>query len=242
MSDTLNPIILPNGLNIDRAVVAAHVMQPLHVRGVLSSKGMEEGEKLVPRKRPPGALTFNTDEFVSGLNAALADNTAGYVMQLRQHGKPIASTQVNWAKRPSDGSESWSPNVRMHIASCSKLITAIAMTKTLASHNLPPSTKIIDYLPNYWIKGPNIDKITFSELMTHSSGFRITGSDMSFPTMKALIAGGVKADDIGRYSYQNTNFSICRILLPVMNSVIPAGAVFPPPFEDSAWDFVTINA
>jgi hypothetical protein len=27
----------------------------------------------------------------------------------------------------------------MHIASCSKLITAIAMTRTLAAHNLPTS-------------------------------------------------------------------------------------------------------
>ena len=83
----------------------------------------------------------------------------------------------------------------MHIASCSKLITAIAMTRTLAAHNLPATTKIIDYLPGYWTKGPNIDKITFAELMTHTSGFRVTGSDMSFPTMKALIAGGVVASE-----------------------------------------------
>ncbi len=48
------------------------------------------------------------------------------------------------------------------------------MTRTLAAHNLPPSTKIIDYLPTYWVRGPNIDKITFAQLMTHTSGFRVT--------------------------------------------------------------------
>ena len=242
MSDTPKLITLPGGLSIDQAAVADHVMQPTHVQGVISSRGLEEGKKLAPRKKPVGALSFNTDGFVTGLNAALANNTAGYVMQLRQHGQPIASAEVNWAKRPSDGSESWSPNVRMHIASCSKLVTAIAMTKTLAAHNLSATTKIIDYLPSYWTKGPNIDQITFAELMTHKSGFRLTGSDMSFPTMKALIAGGVVASNIGQYSYQNTNFGICRILLPVMNGVIAPGTVFPPPFEDSAWDFVTVNA
>ncbi len=112
--------------------------------------------------RPASRSAFNTDGFVAGLNAALASSTAGYVMQLRQHGQPIASAQVDWAKAPSDGSESWALAVRMHIASCSKLITAIAMTRTLAAHNLPASTKIINYLPTYWAKGPNIDQITFA--------------------------------------------------------------------------------
>jgi hypothetical protein len=38
------------------------------------------------------------------------------------------------------------------------------------------------------------------------------------------------------------NFSLCRILLPVMNGTIPANTNFPPPFEDQFWDFATINA
>src|SRR5947208_2262792 len=122
---------LPSGFVIDHAAAHAHVMEPLHTRSVTSSRGIEEGtSKFAPRKIPAGvALSFNTDGFVAALNAALANDTAGYVMQLRQHGQPIASSQVNWAKRPSDGSEAWAQTVRMHIASCSKLVTAIAMTR-----------------------------------------------------------------------------------------------------------------
>jgi CubicO group peptidase (beta-lactamase class C family) len=93
------------------------------------------------------------------------------------------------------------------VASCSKLVTAIAMTRTLAAHDLPASTKITGYLPTYWAKGPNIDKITFAELMTHKSGFRVTGSDMSFPTMKAQVADGVTIANLGVYSYQNWNYA-----------------------------------
>ena len=236
-------VTLPSGFSFDRTAANAHVMQPAHTQGVISSRGLEEGTRLKPQIAPAGVtLGFNTDGFVAALNAALADNTAGYVMQLRQHGQPITSAQVNLAKRPSDGSESWSQTVRMHVASVSKLITAIAMTRTLAAHNLPASTKIIDYLPTYWTKGPNIDKITFAQLMTHTSGFRVNGSDMSFPTMKALIAGGVTSANLGVYSYQNTNFGICRILLPVMNGAIAAGTTFPAPTEDQTWDFITVNA
>jgi CubicO group peptidase (beta-lactamase class C family) len=236
--------VLPSGFAFDHAAAAAHVMQPSHTRGVFSSRGLEEGiTKFTPRPKPAGVtLSFNTDGFVAALNAALAANTAGYVMQLRQHGQPIASSQVGWAKEPSDGLESWAQSVRMHIASCSKLITAIAMTRTLAEHKLPPSTKIIDYLPAYWAKGPNIDKITFAQLMTHKSGFRATDSDMSYPTMKSLVANGVTTANLGHYSYQNTNFAICRILLPVMNGAIPANTTFPAPTEDQLWDFATVTA
>jgi CubicO group peptidase (beta-lactamase class C family) len=235
---------LPSGFVIDHAAARAHVMQPLHTQSVISSRGLEEGTtKFAARIMPAGVtLSFNTDGFVAALNNALADNTAGYVMQLRHQGQPIASAQVGWAKEPSDGSESWAQAVRMHIASCSKLITAIAMTRTLAAHNLPASTPITDYLPTYWAKGPNIDKITFAQLMTHKSGFRVAGSDTFYNIMKTQVAGGVTNANLGAYSYQNMNFSLCRILLPVMNGVIPANTTFPAPFEDLFWDYGTINA
>jgi hypothetical protein len=244
MNEATQRVTLPSGFTFDRAAAAAHTMLPLHTHDVVSSRGLEEGTtKFALRDKPAGVtLSFNTDGFVAALNTALAGSTAGYVMQLRQHGQPIASAQVGWAQEPSDGAESWAQNVRMHIASCSKLVTAIAMTRTLAANNLPPSTKIIDYLPTYWAKGPNIDKITFTELLTHTSGFRVVGSDMSYPTMKAQVAGGVTTANLGQYSYQNMNFGICRILIPVMNGTIPANTVFPPPFEDQLWDFATVKA
>jgi len=235
--------VLPSGFAFNRAAATAHIMQPPHTRGVISSRGLEEGAKLVSRAKPVGvALSFNTDGFVAALNAALAAKTAGYVMQLRQHGQPIAAAQVGWAKEPSDGSEAWAQTVRIHIASCSKLLTAIAMTRTLAANNLPASTTIIDYLPSYWAKGPNIDKITFAQLMTHTSGFRVTGSDTFYPIMKAQVEAGVTDANLGQPSYQNMNFSLCRILLPVMNGTIPANTVFPPPSEDQFWDYITIAA
>jgi CubicO group peptidase (beta-lactamase class C family) len=202
---------------------------------------LEEGARLAPRAKPEGvALSFNTDGFVAALNGALSANTAGYVMQLRQHGQSIASARSGWAKRPADGSESWVQTVRMHIASCSKLITAVAMTRTLAAHSLPVSTKIIDYLPVYWAKGPNIDKITFAQLMTRTSGFRVAGSDTFYPIMKAQVAAGVTDANLGVYSYQNMNFSLCRILLPIMNGTVPADTTFPPATQDNDWDYVTV--
>jgi CubicO group peptidase (beta-lactamase class C family) len=244
MQPAAQRVTLEGGFAFDRGAALAHVIEPLHTKGVISSRGLEEGTtKFVPRVIPGGVtLSFDTDGFIAALNAAFANNTAGYVMELRQHGQPIAFAQAGWAHEPSDGSESWAQGIRMHIASCSKLITAIAMTRTLAAHNLPASTPIINYLPSYWAKGPNIDKITFAQLMTHKSGFRVTGSDTFYSIMKEQVAAGVTNANLGVYSYQNMNFSLCRILLPVMNRTVPATTSFPPPFEDQFWDFVSITA
>jgi len=109
MSATVERVTPPVSFALDRAAAAAHVMQPPNTRDIVRSRGLEEGTtSFAPRVMPLGApLSFNTDGFVAALNTALANSTAGYVMQLRQHGQPIASAQVAWAKEPADGSESW---------------------------------------------------------------------------------------------------------------------------------------
>ncbi len=60
--------------------------------------------------------------------------------------------------------------------------------------------------------------------------------------MKTQVAAGVTNANLGQYSYQNMNFSLCRILIPVMNSTIPANTTFPPATEDQDWDYVTATA
>jgi hypothetical protein len=60
--------------------------------------------------------------------------------------------------------------------------------------------------------------------------------------MKSQVAIGVTSANLGVYSYQNMNFSICRILIPVMNGTILANTTFPPPFQDNIWDFITLSA
>jgi hypothetical protein len=39
------------------------------------------------------------------------------------------------------------------------------MTKLLNEKSVSYDTPIIDYLPAYWSKGPNVNKITFAELL-----------------------------------------------------------------------------
>ncbi len=234
-------------VRIDEAALRAHDVRPAHVVDVVSSRGLEEGEPFPAIRFPEVAISLlhlDVKGFASALHAALKDSVAGYVMRLRQQGTTISTLQWNWAKTPADGSEGWNPDVRMHVASVSKLITGIAMTKLLNDRSISYDTPVHSYLPTYWAKGPNVGKITFRHLMTHTSGFNSGTSSSDYPFMKAQVAAGVTDADFGQYHYQNMNFGLCRILLPIINGDIPRDATFNILFidNDTIWDFVTIQA
>lgn len=239
------------GLSLDETRVLNHVILPPQVIGASSDLGLDEGPTQLTPKKPTASLnTLHLDvgAFGQDLHNALKDKVAGYTMRLRKNGQTIYTLQWNWAKTPPDGSVGWNPQRQMHVASVSKLITAIAMTRLLNAKGVSYDAKIIDYLPGYWSKGPNIDKISFRHLLTHTSGFT-GGTD--FFSMKTAVAAGVStnssmADYVGHYRYQNMNFGLCRILLAVMNGNIVKSATFkfPPNFDfsDQMWDAITISA
>jgi len=236
-----------NGVKVDEAAIRAHVMRPHHVVGMVSDRGREEApiiEHLPPR--PDLFYELNIRGFIGSLESALNNSTAGYSLRLHVNGSTVATVDWNWAKEPQDGSESWTPDVRMHVASLSKIVTAIAMTKLLNEKGMAYDTPIIDFLPGYWSKGPAVNMITFANLMTHTSGLAYgnTTSRSDFEFMKEQVAAGT--GKLGQYSYQNMNFGLCRILISTINGNIPVDWSFPfwpdPSFNDWVWDFVTLSA
>jgi CubicO group peptidase (beta-lactamase class C family) len=130
----------------------------------------------------------------------------------------------------------------MHIASVSKVITAMAMARIMKEHpSITPDTPIIGFLPVYWFKGANIGKITFKHLMTHTSGFATVSGETDFETMRLSVLLGVSTDSgapvhLGGYRYENMNFGLLRILIAIINGNVDKNAIL----TDSAWDLVTI--
>jgi CubicO group peptidase (beta-lactamase class C family) len=234
------------GVKVDLSRVQAHVINPEHVRGVISDTGLNNPAHiplvtfphLVPRLI---GLRLAVDAFGKALHATLRNCVNGYTMQLRQHGNTIYTLQWNWAKRPADGAKDWNPSVPMHVASVSKLITAIAMTKLLNDQSMSYDTPIINFLPTYWAKGPGVGSITFRHLMTHTSGlnYNTVSSESDFGFMKSQIAAGTS--NVGKYWYQNMNFGLCRILISTINGNIAPAQTFPG-LNDAFWDVICIDA
>jgi hypothetical protein len=100
------------------------------------------------------------------------------------------------------------------------------------------------------VKGPNIEYIVFRNLFNHTSGLSAYYL-VDFDIMKSAIAGGIDIDNLGQYNYQNLNYGLCRMLLPVINGNINKNANFGsfpfpgwpfPNLNDNVWDVVTISA
>ncbi len=241
LADALKQV---KGVTLSEQQLEAHVMLPENVSAAKSARGPADPEfKLRVQWRPNLVYHVDVDGFGQALHAYLKDSVAGYTMRLHQHGSLIYTLEWNWAKEPQDGGEGWNPDVRMHMASCSKLVTAMAMTKLLDAKNISPNTKIIDYLPAYWSKGQNVNQVTFAHLLTHTSGFHFGGDETpcDYGFMKQQVAAGTT--HLGQYNYQNMNFALCRILLATINGTIPVNFnLFFGGLADAFWDLITLNA
>jgi CubicO group peptidase (beta-lactamase class C family) len=198
---------------------------------------------------------FDAAGFIQELKAKLTGNVAGFSIGLNENGSTIGQATQNWAKWQMDGieAEAWTLDTRMNVASLSKIVTAIAMTKLLGEAGISPGTPIIGYLPAYWVKGPNVDQITFADLLANTSGlaFNDMTSEMDLPFMREQIALGIETANLGQYEYQNLNYGLCRILVATVNGNVPlsllvwptkSSPVTPAEFNDNAWDSSTISA
>ncbi len=223
-------------------------MAPPHIFGVATDRGPEdEPETLALKLAPPprtrgtrGLKHLDATAFGNALTVALKDSV-GHVFALQKSGQIIFPWGKDWAQTPADCSLPWTLNRKMHIASVSKLITAMAMSKALMDKNMSYDDQIINYLPSYWHKGQNINKITFRHLLTHTSGFHTAHGESDFQVMKLFVAIGVSNSPqapfrLGHYDYENLNFGLCRILLPIIAGIVNKNALL----SDSAWDLVTI--
>jgi hypothetical protein len=240
------------GVSVDAQAVLAHVIRSPSHDGASSDRGTQGSTVLFEPLPPPGGLPYYLDvgTFQVALDNALKSVVAGYVAQLRQSGQVQFTNAWQYAKRPQDGSEPWTADIQMHVASVSKLMTAMAMMVLFRNNNISPDAQIIDYLPDYWVKGPNIEYIVFRNLFNHTSG--LSANDLvDFETMQSAIAGGINLNDLGQYNYQNLNYGLCRVLLAVINGTINKNAYFDPPpilgfppqtWNDIIWDFATIAA
>jgi CubicO group peptidase (beta-lactamase class C family) len=144
----------------------------------------------------------------------------------------------------------------MQIASCSKLITAMALTKLLAQKGISPDTPISSYLPTYWgMPGSYVGQITFTNLMAHTSGLTDPPGAADYAAAKQAIQMGADPATIGvpgllvegTWAYRNVNFALCRILMATVSGTINVGFtdrgfVQPPTaVVDEVWDAGTLR-
>ena len=150
-----------------------HVLRPDHLADAeLHFELHEAGDGADVFVPPASGLLYQLD--IDGLrrdlHALLSPCLAGYALQLRRYGRVLIDDRQGAARTPRRRRRRLGPSVQMHVASVSKLITAMAMTKLLHSRNISPDATIARWLPKHWVRGPGVDRLTFRQLLTHTSG------------------------------------------------------------------------
>jgi CubicO group peptidase (beta-lactamase class C family) len=249
MSSPLKPIAslanikrLPRGFQAGSA--DRYEFSPAHLADVDMVDSDEPAVvfKAKPKRTLKLKPKLDTDKFVNSLNEYLTTLTVGHAIQLNQNGTPIYFAGVGWAQTKTNLGKRWTADTKMHVASVSKLLTAMGLLKALGTHGWDPNTRIARFLPAYWQQGENINQITFAHLLRHRSGFHVPGTKTDFLTMKREVDAGVLK--VGEYSgYENMNFGLMRILIPVINGDLDRHQTFSPNgvINDAAWDGMAIG-
>ncbi|MDF7820437.1 serine hydrolase [Runella sp. MFBS21] len=155
------------------------------------------------------------------LEDTLKNSGIGYAFTIYEGTKIMAQGSGGLKSTVNDagGQKAFTVDTKLHIASMSKTLTAMAFLKAAQQKGLRTTNKIANYLPSNWPKGAGIDQITFGDLLTHQSGIRGLGnncqngafSENVYSGLKQLIGKGASR---GSYCYQNANFGLFRVLIP----------------------------
>ncbi len=166
-----------------------------------------------------GSQCFNITTFGGNLESRLGSTTLGYSYAIYYDGTLQKWGQNGQARRSQDGNafDVNAINTDMNVGSCAKSITSIATLQVLKKNNLPVTTLIVDYLPTWWIAGSNVNMITFEDLLRHTSGFRPSSDAVTYTQIKDGIASGISTNNYGQGNYQNMNFCLLRILIPILD-------------------------
>ena len=166
-----------------------------------------------------GGYKMDTTAFIRNLNARLTGNCVGYQFVVSYKKDLCTLGMGGEARRAQDAPASvMLPMHKFNVASVSKTITAAAALKALSSKGVSLDAPMYPYLPPNWTPGPHVKEITFRQLLNHTSGIRDT-TEVDYADIEKYIQGGINASDMGKYSYNNTNFALFRFLIPRLTGV-----------------------
>lgn len=163
---------------------------------------------------------FSIPDFATNLELFLGETTVGYSYSIYKEDEMKAFGSEGFSVAQQDGGP-YNINASitaMNVGSTAKSLTTIATLQLLEQNGLTPRDYIKDYLPQWWSFGDDIDLIKFEDLLTHKSGFRPIVDAVNYNQIKQEVEDGIDySSDYGIEDYQNINFCILRIIIPILN-------------------------
>ena len=250
--EDLAPELAAAGINAD--LVSQHEVEPPNVRGVdsdLLDDVAADADDLVHEHRntPPDTLELNIEEFFSEMDMRLRREALGYVLVIQREGNVELYRRWQEARTARDDYLPWSSEITQHVASISKMITAAALIKLLDENGVSLDEKLVNVLPTYWkTDGPYVHEMTLRQVLRHRAGlgFDVERSGpVTIGHARQIVAKGANrpipiGDDEWPYNYDNGNYTIARVLMPIIAGKISRDASFSA-VNDKVWNIVSLR-
>lgn len=166
---------------------------------------------------------FNIDLFNQNIQNTLNTNFVGYAYLINQNGQAKHSnTFGNWNQNQNSIIPA-NLNTPIYLASVNKLIMAVAILKAMDIHGTGAADMlnkpIEPYLPQSWNRHPNMNLLTFRDVLTHRTGYTINSAednnndyDSNYQDLAQMFTDA-SASTNSQYYYSNCNYGLLRYLL-----------------------------
>jgi hypothetical protein len=181
--------------------------------------GDDGGRPCYAGEAPPDRLACDESgcisqaRFAAALCGGLEGVVAGYACRVGD--RPPISGGV--ARTDDDPPRlAFSSAVRINVASLTKIATTVLLLRLLEENGLTEEARIAPFLYPDWRRGPNVERLTFRDLLTHRSGLEDCEDSETYGQLRAIVARGARAEAIGKPAYGNCNFALMRELTPAL--------------------------
>ena len=166
---------------------------------------------------------FDAQTMAAKIEARLKNKVPGFGYCIVVNGQVAAKNGVGNARYSVDAPErNYSENVIQDLGSCTKYFAALLAMKVLHQTGQPINTaletKIFPYFPYYFKPSNDFKKVTFRDLMAHTSGIINYGGALA--SIEKTVENGINETTdaaplaspkpFGQNDYQNINYVVLR--------------------------------
>jgi CubicO group peptidase (beta-lactamase class C family) len=178
-----------------------------------------EAQRLEYDKDSTKHLSFSLKKFNDNIFSSLKDSAVGWAYIILKNGKQVFSNNGGYKITPIDCKDGkglpFEPETRIHVASLSKTITALAIAKLIELKKIAWESKAKNFLPSYWKFHSLFEQLTIRQLVEMKSGMDgpLDALSSSTDSLQLLIERGPNQSKIGVFNYQNTSYGLLRIII-----------------------------
>lgn len=157
--------------------------------------------------------------FSDQLREVYSDSAVGWAFTISKDGKLLHDESGGFKITPSDRLDNtglpFLATTKIHVASFSKTITAIAIAKLVDQKKLKWEDKARAFLPSYWRFHPDFEDLKISELVFMTSGIDgpLDALSSKAEALRRIVEKGPNPEKRGRINYSNTSYGLLRIVI-----------------------------